>query len=1541
MLEGLLRFSIRRRWLVLLGTLVLAAVGVTAVLRLPIDAVPDITNVQVQINAEAPGFSPLEAEQRITFPLETALAGLPRLDHTRSLSRYGLSQVTAVFEDGANVYFARQLVAERLQTVKGKLPPGVEPEMGPIATGLGEIYMYAVEAEQGARDESGRPYDASDLRTIQDWIIKPQLRTVPGVTDVNTIGGNVKQYLVAPWPERLLANELTLDDVLRALERNNTNVGAGYVERNGEQLLVRAPGQVHGLADIRDVVVASRGGVPIHVRDVADVSFGRELRTGAATQNGREVVLGTVFMLVGENSREVARRVGAKMAEIGRSLPPGVVARAVYDRTSLVNKTVDTVRRNLLEGALLVVAVLFVLLGNIRAAVITALVIPLAMLLTVTGMVASGVSGNLMSLGALDFGLIVDGAVIIVENCTRRLGELQHRLGRLPTRDERLDVVLGASREVRQATMFGELIIMIVYLPVLTLTGVEGKMFFPMAFTVVLALLGAMLLSVTFVPAAVAVALTGRVAERENVLIRGTKRLYRPVLALVLRERAVVAVATSVLVVLSGLLGSRMGSEFVPGLDEGDIALHALRIPGTGLEQAVEMQHALEERLVEFPEIARVFAKIGTAEIATDPMPPAVADGFLILKPREEWPDPRRAKSDLVAAIESAIAEVPGNAYEFTQPIQMRFNELIAGVRSDVAVKVFGDDLDRLLDTGEAIAAVLRRIPGASDVKVEQVAGLPMVTITPDRTALARHGLNVADVQDVVAIAVGGRTAGDVFEGDRRFPLLVRLPERLRTDFDAIARLPIALPHGRDPQARGAGAKEIARGRDAAAAGPSFVPLGAVARIEQTAGPNQISRENGKRRVVVTTNVRGRDLGSFVAQGQAAIAREVRLPPGYWIGWGGQFEQLVSATRRLQVVVPAALLLILALLFATFGSVRNALLVFTGVPMALTGGVFALWLRDIPLSVSAGVGFIALSGVAVLNGLVMITFVEKLRDDGMPLDEAIEEGALGRLRPVLMTALVAALGFVPMALAVGTGAEVQRPLATVVIGGILSSTALTLLVLPGLYRMFHGGGEAAAPSRARGFAGRMALLALVAVAALGGCDAQRGTVREVAITAAPATLPMIDGAPLEVWAYDGQVPGPTLRVRRGDTLRVRFTNRLPQPTTIHWHGVRVRDAAAGRAGRLGRLRIHAARRRDVLVPPPRARERAGRAWAARRADRRGRRAAGVRSRRGVGPRRRAARAGRPDRPALRHAARPGPRRALGQRAAGERTPPARAAPRTWRASPAPSAERGERPRPEAGLRGARRARDRGGRPVRRAAVPDGQLRDGTGQPGGPRRDGPAVARGLARHRQGPLHAPRDRPCRGGGRGRSRDGAGRRGPGGWASGAGARRDRCRTAAHRDAAGREGRRTARPAVDDQRRGHGSRPPRPRAPAVRASARRAEPRALRERVVPAAPDAPARHVLPCARARRRRRRRAVHARHGPGAREGDGRRRGRARRSRVVDGALPRAGARGVGDDDADRRALTPADGQTERRTGSILRRRRSRCGRQFQPSACAIA
>ena len=1062
MLERILQFSIRQRWLVVLLTLLMAAVGVYSFRQLPIDAVPDITNVQVQVNTEAPGFSPLEVEQRITFPIETALAGLPRLDHTRSLSRYGLSQVTVVFEDGTSIYFARQLITERIQEVKSKLPPGMEPEMGPIATGLGEIFMYTVEATEGARDEAGRPYDPAALRTIQDWIVKPQLRTVPGVTEVNTVGGYVKQYLVAPWPEKLLAYGLTFDDVLESLRKNNGNVGAGYIERNGEQLLIRAPGQVADLDDIRDIVVANHEGIPVYVRDVADVSFGKELRTGAATENGREVVLGTVFMLMGENSRAVSRLVAKKMEDINRSLPPGVIARTVYDRTSLVDKTIATVEKNLTEGALLVVAVLFLLLGNIRAAVITAMVIPLAMLFTITGMVSNGVSGNLMSLGALDFGLIVDGAVIIVENCIRRIAGEQHRLGRLLTRDERLDVVFSASREVREATMFGELIIMIVYLPVLTLTGVEGKMFFPMAFTVVLALFGAMLLSMTFVPAAVAIALTGRIAERENVLIRAAKRVYRPVLAFALRERLVVAVAAAVLVVLSLLLGSRMGSEFVPSLDEGDVTMHAMRIPGTSLTQSIEMQDALERRLAEFPEVERVFTKIGTAEIANDPMPPSVTDGYVIMKPREQWPDPRRTKADLVEALERAVREIPGNNYEFTQPIQMRFNELIAGVRSDVAVKVFGDDLDRLLETGDAIAAVLERVPGASDVKVEQVTGLPMMTITPDRAALARYGINVADVQDVVEIALGGRAAGDVFEGDRRFPLIVRLPDTLRTDFDAITRLPVALP--REPEPREPSGTPR-RGRAASPDAPSFVPLGAVAKIDLTPGPNQISRENGKRRIVVTANVRGRDLGSFVEQAQADVAQRVQVPPGYWITWGGQFEQLVSATRRLQIVVPAALLLIFLLLFATFGSVKDSLLVFTGVPMALTGGVLALWLRGIPLSISAGVGFIALSGVAVLNGLVMITFFNKLRGDGLPLDEAISSGALTRLRPVLMTALVASLGFVPMAMAVDTGAEVQRPLATVVIGGILSSTALTLLVLPGLYRMFHARDEIAAPAR--------------------------------------------------------------------------------------------------------------------------------------------------------------------------------------------------------------------------------------------------------------------------------------------------------------------------------------------------------------------------------------------------------------------------------------------------------------------------------------------
>ena len=1032
MLEAILRFSLRRRWAVLGVTAVAAAVGAWSFVQLPIDAVPDITNVQVQINTAAPGFSPLEAEQRITFPIETAVAGLPRLVHTRSLSRYGLSQVTVVFEDGTDIYFARQLVGERLREARAKLPEGVEPELGPIATGLGEIFMFTLGAEPGASDPDGTPWDATSLRTLQDWVVKPQLRNVLGVTEVNTIGGYARQIHVTPRPERLIAYGLSFRDLLVAIARNNANVGAGYIERNGEQVLVRAPGQLADQDDVRRIVVGHHAGVPVRIAEVAEVGLGRELRTGAATENGEEVVLGTVFMLMGENSRTVSQRVAARLDEVNRTLPPGVFAKAVYDRTDLVERTIATVERNLVEGALLVIAILFLLLGNARAAFLTALVIPLSMLLTFAGMARFGISGNLMSLGALDFGLIVDGAVIIVENCIRRLAEAQReKAGPLPLA-ERLDVVSEATREVVRPSVFGVTIILIVYVPILALSGVEGKMFHPMAITVIFALLAALVLSVTFVPAAVALAVTGRVAERESAIMRAARRGYAVVLDHVLLRPAPVVAIASILVLASLAIGSRMGREFIPSLDEGDVALHALRIPGTSLSQAVEMQKALEAALRSVPEVAGTFTKIGTAEVATDPMPPSVADGFVIMKPRREWPDPRKPKATLLGELEQAVARLPGNSYEFTQPIEMRFNELIAGVRSDVAVKVFGDDLEVLRDLGDEIAGLLEQVPGAADVKAEPISGLPFLEIEADRPALARLGLALDEVQEVVRVAIGGEVAGQLFEGDRRFDLVVRLPEALRADLRAIERLPIALPGEEGKRA--------------------FVPLGAVAKLALRTGPNQVSREDGKRRVVVTANVRGQDIGSFVAEAEQRIQARVALPVGYWTTWGGQFEQLESATRRLQLVVPLALVLILGILASVFGSFRHALLVFSGVPLAWTGGILALWLRDIPLSISAGVGFIALSGVAVLNGVVMISFVNELRREGSELAEALRAGALIRLRPVLMTALVASLGFVPMALSTGAGAEVQRPLATVVIGGIISSTALTLIVLPVLYR---------------------------------------------------------------------------------------------------------------------------------------------------------------------------------------------------------------------------------------------------------------------------------------------------------------------------------------------------------------------------------------------------------------------------------------------------------------------------------------------------------
>ncbi len=1036
MFEKLIRFAIEQRWLVMLAVIAMAALGVYNYQRLPIDAVPDITNVQVQISTAAPGYSPLESEQRITFPVETAMAGLPKLAETRSLSRYGLSQVTVIFEDGTDIFFARQLINERIQEAKEKLPPGIVPTLGPIATGLGEIYMWTVESREGALKPDGSPYTPTDLREIQDWIIKPQLRNVPGVTEINTIGGFSKEFQVAPFPDRLMAQGLALSDLVTALERNNSNMGAGYIERRGEQYLIRAPGQVGSLEDIGNIVISAPKAVPIKIKDVADVMIGKELRTGAATENGREVVLGTVFMLLGENSRTVSQAVDKKMREISKSLPKGVVAQTVYDRTILIDKAIATVKKNLLEGALLVIVILFLFLGNIRAAIITAMVIPLSMLFTFTGMVNNKVSANLMSLGALDFGIIIDGAVVIVENCVRRLAHTQAHLGRKLTQTERFHEVFLAAKESRRPLIYGQLIIMVVYLPIFSLTGVEGRMFHPMAFTVVAALLGAMILSVTFVPAAVAMFIGNKISEKESWLMLWAKKGYKPMLGWSMLNKPVVLTAALVSVVLSGLMATRMGSEFIPSLNEGDIALHALRIPGTSLTQAVDMQTQLEKTIKTFPEVDKIFAKIGTAEVATDPMPPNVADNFVMLKPQSEWPDPKRSKADLVAAIQAAVEKLPGNNYEFTQPIQMRFNELISGVRSDVAVKVFGDDMNTMNQSAEQISKVLGGIAGAKDVKVEQTTGLPMLTVAIDRTKIARLGLNMHEVQDALSIAVGGREAGLLFQGDRRFDVIVRLPENLRTNIESIKQLPIRLP--------------MMEGVPA-----NYVLLGDVAKFEIAPGPNQISRENGKRRVVVTANVRDRDIGSFVAEAQQALDQQVKVPTGYWTTWGGTFEQLQSAKKRLEIVVPVALLLVFVLLFAMFGNVKDGLLVFTGIPFALTGGILALWLRGIPLSISAAIGFIALCGVAVLNGLVMISYIRSLREEGMGLDDAINEGALTRLRPVLMTALVASLGFIPMAIATGTGAEVQRPLATVVIGGILSSTLLTLLVLPLLYRLAH------------------------------------------------------------------------------------------------------------------------------------------------------------------------------------------------------------------------------------------------------------------------------------------------------------------------------------------------------------------------------------------------------------------------------------------------------------------------------------------------------
>jgi cobalt-zinc-cadmium resistance protein CzcA len=1036
MIEKILSFSITHRLLVVMITAVLAAYGIYSLTKLPIDAVPDITNNQVAINVEVPSLSPFEVEKQVTYPIETAMAGIPGLVYTRSISRNGFAQVTVIFEDDVDLYFARAQVNERLAQAKEDLPEGAEPRMGAISTGLGEIYMWTVEYENPEAEfttPEGRKLTSDfeksmDLRTVQDWIIRPQLKTVPGVAEIDAIGGYAQQYHVQPDPQKLAALGLSFSDVIEALERNNASTGAGFLEQKGESYVVRADGRLETVDQIGNVVLSTRGGIPLYVKDVASVSLGKELRTGSASENGHEVVVGTAMMLKGENSRVVSGAVDKKLAEI-------IKAKTVLNRTKLVNATIHTVQKNLGEGALLVVVVLFLLLGNIRAAVITALVIPITMMMTATGMLKMGISANLMSMGALDFGLIVDGAVIVTENCLRRLAERQHHEGRLLSLKERMEEVLEASRQMIQPAVFGQMIIITVYLPLLTFTGVEGKMFEPMAMTVIIALIAAFFLSITFVPAMIALCITGKVEEKESRIMAGAKSGYAPMLNWSLNSPKIVVMAAVIFFIFSLFVGSRLGQEFIPSLDEKDIAMHAMRIPSTGISESTAMQLQVEKAISALPEVAFVYSKTGTAEMAADPMPPNVSDTFVILKPHEEWPDQSMTKPDFIEKLAKAVGQVPGNNYEYTQPIQMRFNELISGVRSDVAVKVYGDEFETMTATANKIATVLRSIEGAADVKVEQTTGLPMLDIDLNKEAIARYGLNIGDILDLISSAIGGREAGLIFEGDRRFPIVVRLPETIRQDIPALENLPVPVPH--EDGESGA-----------------FVPLKEVATFRMSEGPNQISRENGKRRVVVQANVRERDIGSFVMEAQSALDQQAKLPPSLWLDWGGQFENLVAAQNRLMIVVPACFFLIFMMLFTALGSAKQALLVFSGVPLAISGGILTLFLRDMPFSIPAAVGFIALSGIAVLNGLVMITYINDLVKKGLAVQEAIIEGALTRLRPVLMTALVASLGFVPMALATGTGAEVQKPLATVVIGGLVTATLLTLIVLPALYKMF-------------------------------------------------------------------------------------------------------------------------------------------------------------------------------------------------------------------------------------------------------------------------------------------------------------------------------------------------------------------------------------------------------------------------------------------------------------------------------------------------------
>lgn len=1027
--DRIIQFSINNAIWVMMFVIAWIGVGIYSYQKLSIDAVPDITNVQVQINSQANGFTASEVEQRITYPIENAMSGIPNLEQTRSISRYGLSQVTIIFKDGTDIYWARQLINQRLQEAKSALPDSIDPQMSPISTGLGEIYQWVVKAEPNAKKADGSAYSAMDLREIQDWIIRPQLQRVQGVAEVNSIGGYNKTYVVSPDLTRLQQLQIPLTDLQDALQNNNENRGAGFIEENGQQLTVRVPGMLTSIQDIQNVTVATKNGLPIRVADVASVSIGHDLRTGGATYNGQETVLGIAMMMMGENSKTIAKAIDQKVQEIQRSLPQGVVIETVYDRSNLVDKAIKTVAKNLIEGAILVIVILFIFLGNFRAALITACIIPLAMLFTLTGMAEQKISANLMSLGALDFGIIVDGAVVIVENCIRRLAEAQHLKGRLLTRSERFTEVFLAAKQARRPLIFGQIIIMVVYLPIFALAGVEAKMFHPMAMTVVLALLGAIILSVTFVPAAVALFVTGEVKEKESRWMMTLKKGYAGLLDKAYTFRYVVVTAAVSILILTSAIATRVGSEFSPQLSEGDFALQLMRAPSTGIEESLKIQENVEKQLLKaFPEIKAIFARTGTAEVATDVMPPNISDGIVLLKPHDQWPNPKETIDELRTRMLQFVNQIPGNNSEFSQPIELRFNELISGVRSDIGVKVFGDDMQVLNQEAEKIAQQLRSIQGASEVKVEQTDGLPLLNVDVDHALAAQYGLSVKSIQDIVAASIGGQSVGQILQGDRRFDFVIRLQENMRTP-QQLAQLPIRLPNG------------------------GLIQLQDVAKVENILGLAQVSRENGKRRVIVTANVRDRDLGSFVQEMQSKLAQQ-KLPSGYWLGYGGQFENLASATARMQVVVPMALIMIFVLLMAVFSNFKDSLLVFSGVPFALSGGLVALWLRDIPLSMSAGVGFIALSGVAVLNGLVMLTFIKELRAT-LDVHAATWKGAVLRLRPVLMTAFVASLGFIPMALATGTGAEVQRPLATVVIGGIISSTILTLVLLPVIYRWMN------------------------------------------------------------------------------------------------------------------------------------------------------------------------------------------------------------------------------------------------------------------------------------------------------------------------------------------------------------------------------------------------------------------------------------------------------------------------------------------------------